>query len=293
MTVPAEVRARLGVVLVMAVLGLSSSAILVRGMDAGPLAIAAWRCLFAAVLLAPAIRSGWPSTRDLAWIGLGGVFLGLHFGAWFASVQLTTILRSTVLVALVPVWTGLAEWSLFGVRPSGRFWLGIGLALAGVGWMSAEDLGQGSLLGDALSVLAGALWAVYLLAGRWVRGRVEVGAYMGLVSAAASISCFALGFAVGEPLIGFPPATWALFVLATLGPQLVGHQGFAYAMRWVPAATISALCLLEPVGATLLAALILREVPTVGAGLGGLLALLGVWIALSPTAGGGSRAPAT
>ena len=98
------VRVRVTIVLVLAVLGISSSAVLVRLMDASPIAIAAWRCLFAAILLAPGLPAARNiSRRDLAWIALAGVFLGWHFASWFASLDGTSVLRSTVLVALVPV----------------------------------------------------------------------------------------------------------------------------------------------------------------------------------------------
>lgn len=289
--IPSQVRVQLVAVLTVAVLGISSSAVLVRGMEAGPLAIAAWRCAFAAVLLSPALRSAErrPVPRDLAALGVAGVFLGLHFGTWFASIGHTTILRSTVLVAMVPVWTGVLEWSLLGVRPRRGFWAGIALALLGVALMGAGGSGSAGWRGDLEASVAAVLWAVYLLIVRSVRARVDVGSLMAVVCAAASVSCFALAAASGEALVGFPAATWGLIGLATLGPQLLGHQGFAWAVRWLPAATVAAITLLEPVGATLLAALVLAEVPPVGAALGGGLVLAGVLLALLPPGAGGGR----
>ena len=65
----------------------------------------------------------------------------------------------------------------------------------------------------------------------------------------------------------------ALLVGSVVGPQLVGHQGLDYALRWLPARTVSAVTLLEPVGAGALAALFLGERPEPGAVLGALMAL--------------------
>jgi drug/metabolite transporter (DMT)-like permease len=271
---------RLVVVLTAAVLGISSSAVLVRGMEAGPAAIAAWRCTLAAILLAPwmgAVRT--VRRQDVAGIGLAGVFLGLHFGTWFASLDHTTVLRSTVCVALVPVWTATLEWLVRGRRPTGRFVLGVGTALAGVTLLAAGD-GVASWRGDALAVLAGLLWAVYLLVGREVRQRVPILTYMGIVSAVAAVVMGPIAVVLGERLHGFPTATWGLLVLATLGPQLMGHQGFSYAVKYLPASTIAAIMLLEPVGSTLLAALVLDEWPGPGAAIGGLVVVAGVGLAL-------------
>ncbi|MCB9677457.1 MAG: DMT family transporter [Alphaproteobacteria bacterium] len=268
-------------VLALAVLGISSSAVLVRLMSAPPVAVAAWRCLFAAVLLSPALRYAKGMTgRDLRWIGLAGVFLGMHFAAWFASLDYTTVLRSTVLVALVPVWTGLLEWALTGRRPPTPFWVGIGLALLGVASMSTGEQGTAGWKGDALAAFAGVLWSVYLLVGRDVRQRVHIGTYMCLVSGFASLSMWPLAFATGTPVWGFPLATWGWLVVATLGPQLMGHQGFSYAVKYLPASTIAAIMLLEPVGSSALAAAVLQEWPPATALLGGAIVIAGVLVAL-------------
>lgn len=277
---PAD-RARVTGVLALAVLGISSSAVLVRLMDAEPIAIAAWRCLFAALLLSPALRlARGMSVRDFGWIAVGGLFLGLHFATWFASLDYTTVLRSTVLVALVPVWTGLLEWGVFKRRPVVGFWVGIGLALVGVASMSTQDSGTAGWVGDACAAVAGALWSVYLLVGRDVRQRVHIGAYMCLVSGFASLAMWPLAWVTATPVWGFPNATWGWLVLATLGPQLMGHQGFSYAVKYLPASTIAAIMLLEPVGATALAAVVLAELPPVTAVFGGLLVMAGVLVAL-------------
>lgn len=278
--VPPARRASVGAVLVLAVLGISSSAVLVRGMVADPLAIAAWRTLGAAIVLSPALLRGLPSLgrRDLAELVGAGVLLGIHFWSWFASVALTSILRSTLLVCLVPAWTALLEWLLRGVVPGRRQLAGLALALPGLALMAGDDR-NASLEGDGLAVLAGVFWAAYLVVGRRVRQRIDAGTTMGLVCLAGSTTLFGVGAATGVRLTGFPPSTWGLLLLALIGPQLVGHQGFAYALRWVPAPTLAALMLLEPVGATLLGALVLHEVPDVRAVVGGAVVLAGVFVA--------------
>jgi drug/metabolite transporter (DMT)-like permease len=273
--VPAP-RARIALVLAAAVLAISSSALLVRGMAADPLAIAAWRTLGASLVLGiPAVRAlPGISRRDVAWCALSGVLLGAHFWAWFASVQLTTVLRSTLLVCLTPGWTLLLEAAITGRRPRGGELAGLALALPGLALL-AGDAGRASLIGDALATFAGALWSAYLLVGREVRARVDAGPYMALVCGWASAALFAVAFANGTPLGGWPSGTWGLLALAVALPQLVGHQGFAWALRHVSTSTLSALTLLEPVGAALLAAAILGETPAATEWLGMAIVLLG------------------
>lgn len=281
---PAPIRRRVVIVVAAAVLAISSSAVLVRGMSADPLAIAAWRTLGASVLLAPAVVAGRArlSAADLLRIVAAGLLLGLHFWAWFESVQSTTVLRSTLLVCLVPGWTALAEWALFGTRPTRAHWLGLAIALPGLLLLAGAPERAASPVGDALALLAGVFGAAYFLIGRRVRQRVPVGTYMGLVCLTATATLFPLAALGGVPLVGFPPGTWGLLVLAVLGPQLIGHQGLTWAMRWVPATTISTVTLLEPVGAALLAAVFLSERPGPFAALGAALVLVGIAVATRP-----------
>jgi drug/metabolite transporter (DMT)-like permease len=217
--------------------------------------------------------------RDLGMTAAAGALLGLHFAVWFASLSYTTVMRSTVLVALVPVWTGVLEWAVLGRRPTGGFWLGTSVALAGVALMTGGDFSGGALIGDLLAAVGGVLWSLYFILGRQVRQRVEITAYMGLVCLAAAALLFPLAVVWGDPLSGFTGATWGLIALAIAGPQLIGHQGTNYAVKYLPATVVSTTMLLEPVGATLLAVVFLGEMPGPMAALGGLVVVAGVRLA--------------
>ena len=95
-----------------------------------------------------------------------------------------------------------------------------------------------------------------------------------------------MAIAWGLPLWPETTTTWGLLALLALGPQLLGHNGFNYALRYLPAAVTSAAMLLEPVGATLLAWLILGEQPSRLAARGLVVVVSGV---LTATLDVGSR----
>jgi drug/metabolite transporter (DMT)-like permease len=278
---PPGVRGRVALVLAAAVVGISSSAVIVRGMEgADPLAIAAWRTLATAALLLPWARTAAPalSARDGLAIAVAGAALGLHFWSWFASLSATTVLRSTLLVCTVPAWTALIEWGVLGVRPSPRHWLGLLIALPGLGLLAGSG-GEATWTGDGLALVAAVLWAIYFLLSRSVRQRTGAGATMAGLCAVAAAVLFPVALVTGTPLTGFSPATWGLIALAVAGPQLVGHLGFVYAVRWVPASTVSMITLLEPVGAAALAAPVLGEWPGPEAALGSAIVLAGIGVA--------------
>jgi drug/metabolite transporter (DMT)-like permease len=281
-------------VLGLAVLAIGCSAVIVRGMSAGPLAIAAWRTLGAALFLAPsAARALRPTAREGLALVCAGACLAGHFALWFASLGSTSVLRSTVLVCLTPVWTGLLEMAVDRRIPPGRFWVGVAVALGGVAAMTTTG-GGGSWRGDALAILAGLLWPIYLVLGRGFRRRAGTAPAMGAVCAVAAALLWPVALLAGEPLWGWGATTWALIALAIALPQLVGHQGMSYAVGYVPPSTVAAATLLEPVVASALSAVVLREIPTSPQVVGGGIVLVGVWICLAkrPSSSGMKPAPA-
>lgn len=270
-------------VVAVALLAISSAGVLVRGAEeAHPLVVAMWRTGAAALLLSPAIRR--VSREDAIRIGVAGVLLAAHFGTWFGSIHLTTVLRSTVLVTLTPIWVGLLEWWVLASPPPRRFWAGVAAAVCGAALMGTEQGARASLAGDALALLGGLTGAGYFFLGRRVRERVGIGTYASLVCLAAALSLVPVVAVLGEPVTGFEPTTWAFIAALALGPQLLGHNGINYALGFIPAGRLTSLTLLEPVGAALLAWAFLGEAPTAVAAVGGLLAVGGILAAAAPEA---------
>jgi drug/metabolite transporter (DMT)-like permease len=226
------------------------------------------------------------TARDGLLILGAGALLALHFWTWFASLHHTTVMRSTVLVCLTPVWAALVEWAALKSPPSSRFWPGILLAMVGVILMSGLIFGSGSfsLLGDGLALLGGVFSAVYLVVGRAVRQRVSIGPYGSLICLSCAGWLLIAAAGTGATLWGFPTSAWLAIAGLALGPQLFGHIGLNYAVRYVTAALVAALTLLEPVGATLLGAAILAEYPSMTEMAGGALILCGLAVVTIPGA---------
>jgi len=73
------------------------------------------------------------------------------------------------------------------------------------------------------------------------------------------------------PLTTYPAETFLWFLLLALIPQLIAHTSINWALHYLPAAFVSISLLGEPVGTSILAYMIFREIPTplilIGAGL--------------------------
>ena len=278
-------------VLVLAVLGISIAAPLVRLSEAHPLAIAIWRLGFSLIIVAGflAATGSWRQWRVLdrraaAIAGLGGVLLALHFWTWNTSVGLTTVAASVVLVNLhVPiVATAGAIW--LREVPNRIQWAGIALAMIGALVVALPDIDgafrndRQALLGDALALIGAATAAGYYLAGRRLRATMDLWLYVGLVYAACLATLVVIAALVRAPVLEQPPRELAIFVALAVGPMMLGHTGMNWALRYLPAYVVSLTVLGEPVGATLLAALIpgIGEVPSLLTLVGGAIILGGI-----------------
>lgn len=264
---------RLYVVLALGVLSFAFAPILVRlAGDSPGLAIAVWRTVTAGAVLLPfaAVRSTTEirefSARDVVLILGAGVFLGLHFIAWIESLYHTTVASASVLVTMNPVILAGLGYVVLGERLDRVTTLAIVTAVGGavlISWADAGtvDLGRGALWGNSLAFAGAVLVSVYLLIGRVVRQKVSWLAYVTPLYCVAALTALTAAFLKDVPLFGYSWTFYALCIGLALGPQVLGHGSFNYALQSIPAAIVGVLALLEPVGASILAYVLFGEVP--------------------------------
>ena len=283
-------RGRLVFSLALGVIAVSFASIFIRFAQAEgmpTLAIAAWRLVFASLVLLP---YAWLTRRDeireLAWsewrlLIAAGIFLGLHFAAWITSFSYTSVASSVVLVSMGPVFVGLGSWLFLRERPGLKTSAGIGLAAVGSVVIGLGDLHQGQdmLLGDLLA-LAGAIFvACYLIIGRKVRGRRSLTAYIALVYGVAMVALLVAVLVARQPMLGHSWQAYGWTMALGLGPQVAGHSILNWALRYLSATFVSIVTLAEPIGSGILAYIILGEAITLPTAAGATLVLSGVFVA--------------
>jgi len=267
------------------VLAVSAAAIFIRLAGAPALAIAFWRCaLGVALLLPPAIvrRERFPRGKTL-YVGLAsGVALGAHFGFWISSLDYTSVAASVVLVSTQPVFVAILAYLLFGERTSPLSFAGILVALAGTAVIASDgSVGSAAVLGNVLALLGAITVAVYVLIGRSSRtGGVGVLPYSIVVYSAAALTLLGPALLLDAKLWGYSGETWFWLAAIPLGPQIMGHPVFNWALRYVEASMVSATILAEPVVSALLAWVILSERPGLPTILGGAVVLAGLYLLL-------------
>lgn len=274
-------------ILLLSVFAVSWAGPLVRFAEAPALAISFWRlalsCALIAVLLTA--RGEWRQIRLLGrreWFlsCLAGAFLAGHFVTWIASLELTTVAASVVLVSTQPLWVAVLSIPLLGERPRRLQWIGIGVAVLGAAWVGWGDFGRtiGSLRGDLLALSGAILAAFYYVLGRGLRRRMTIWPYVAVVYGAATVVLLLAMVASGTAFTGYPSTDWMVFGVLAVGPMMIGHTGQNWALRYLPAYVVNLSLLGEPVGATLIAWLLpgIRETPPASVLAGGALILAGI-----------------
>ena len=256
------------------VLVVSTASILVRfaqSQGVPSLAIAAWRLTLAALLIAPLLLAGQRrelaalSRRDWRLAALSGLFLAAHFATWIVSLDYTSVASSVALVTTNPVWIALFSVLVLRERMPAVRALALGLSLAGSGLVLWADAGSVSaaapdpMLGNSLALTGSLAVCGYFLIGRRLRAHLSVLTYIGVVYAVAALCLMLLALAFGVRMVGYSHFAWMVLAAMALGPQLLGHGAFNYALKHVSATMIALAVLGEPLGSTVLAWLMFGE----------------------------------
>lgn len=251
--------------------------------------------LLGARSLGPVLRRCTGDARIALRVALAAALLAAHFGTWIASFSLTTVLRSVALVSTQPLFAGLLG-RMIGDRAPTRLYVGATLAALGTAVMaSSSATGAGgldarALIGDALALIGAATAAAYLIIGRSVKAELPLRGYLSLVHVGGSTLILIIVLVVGVPFDppGVRVGDWLAVLYLGLVPGLVGHGLFNWSVRHVPVHTVSLAALLEPVGASILAWLVLgsRVGPIEAAGAA--ILLLGVLVGLPRRGAGGA-----
>jgi len=318
------------VALAVAIVAVSTSAILIEFSNAPSVVKAFYRVLFTTLLLAPFAATRYRSElrafsgRDLGVAVVTGGALAVHFVTWFASLDWTTVAASVTLVQSQPLFVAVGAWALLDERVTGRTVAGILVALVGMAAMTIgsvlspaevqgllsgalwDDLFTGAVLdptsteaagasprplyGNALAVAGAVAAAGYVLAGRSIRQRVSLVPYVTVVYGVCTVVLFGVALAsVGQDavaLTAYPPVEWALFLAMAVGPGIFGHTVINWALKYVESSVVSVSLLGEPVGSTLLALVLLGQVPGLATVAGGAVVLGGIYVTTTAAGAG-------
>lgn len=291
--------------MVISVIATSCGATLIRfaQQEAPSLVIAAWRLGIGTLVMAPLVLTSHRhilrqmTRKQWSLVILSGIFLALHFATWISSLKYTSVASSVVLVSMSPLLVAILSTFLLKQPLSKSAWIGLVIALAGSALVAFGDQflpgsanlavqnssirGDSRLLGNVLAFAGAIFVAGYLIIGQKLREAMPLPPYAFTVFGTAAIVLFAAALISGGKITGYSPSTYLWFLLLGLIPQTIGHAGFNWALKYLPASFVSIALLGEPIGSSILAMILLREPPAAYEIAGGILILTGIYLAAS------------
>jgi len=267
------------------IFSLSFSAMFVRWANAPGPVTAFYRLFFSIFLLLPFFLPRTetnPSLRSRSIIFplLAGVFTACDLGLWTASLSYTTASNATLLGNTAPLWVALGTWLILKQKLTPGFWRGLIVTLLGTALIMGTDfiLHPRFGVGDAMAVFTGVFYGGYFLFTEKSRTYFDPVSHIWLVGVGASISLFLVNILLQNPLTAYPAQSWLVFLATSVISQLIGYMSLAYALGYLPASVVAPTVVLQPIVTTLLAIPLLGEIPTIWQGIGGVIALAGIYI---------------
>lgn len=248
------------------------------------------RCLGAAVIfwLISLFMPKEPVERkDLLIIMLGGLLgfvVSQTLTAW--ALVYTTPVYFSLIATLTPVATMLMAAVFLKETLNGKKTIGVLIGIAGallmvfMGWQSGS--GTNDVLGIFLTILSLLTWVIYLLITRNVSQKYSAVTQMKWIFLISSLAV--LPFAVPEwDQQKLFSAAWAWTGVAEMAfivlfATVIGYFAIPFAMRYLPATTVSIYTNLQPVVASLVAIYIGQDVLTWDKPVAGILVLLSAYI---------------
>ena len=210
--------------------------------------------------------------RRLSWWGvIGALMLGTTNTAVVWSMSHTTIANTMFILSAAPFFTALLAWIFLRERVSAGLWVAMIMALAGIGIMLGDGLSGGTLLGNALAVLAAFTFACVVVVLRHGRNQnmlplVVLGSLLACLFASAMS-----GMDLAVPMSDFAIAfAWGGVISCTV------HGLFVWGSRYVQGAELTLVVLLEFILAPLWVWLVFAERPSQLTLVGGVLVLSAV-----------------
>lgn len=227
----------------------------VRYADSGAISAGFWRVALALPFLALLARfNGQPlggmGRKTLLAVLAAGVLFGLDVASWHTGIEMTRLTNSTLFgnagSLILMVW-GFIVWRRL---PAGREWIALAAALGGAAILmgSSLEISHRTLMGDLFCLLAGVLYAGYLLILQDARKSLGGWALLTWSCVASAPVLLAVALLAGEPV---RPTDWTPLIGLAISSQLFGQGLLIYALRHFSPMVVGIALLCQPAVAAL------------------------------------------
>jgi len=249
-----------------ALISISSASILVLLSGAPSYACAFWRLFLSTVMLAiyGVVKNQSLIPRDRRVLGLStlsGFLLAVHFLTWMESLFHVPVAVSTTIVVAYPLYNVVIDKFLLCERITRIQYSGFAVGFASLTlFLQPGFISVYSLYGVFLALASSLAAAGYFSLGRLARRNAGLLEYVVPAYSTASIYTLTYILALNGNIHAYSIKTYAYFALLALIPMIGGHTVMNYLLKYMKASSVTAIALGEPVGASILAFILLNQV---------------------------------
>ncbi len=280
---------------------LAAGPLFVRLADVGPVAAAFWRLALAlpVILLlawhahrrlvasgaAPAAMGSAGAMRGVAVLAVvGGLFFAADLASWHVGILHTKMAHATLFGNAASLI--LAATTLVMARRLPRVSEAAAILLAVAGALllmrASGQEGEARLTGDLLCLLAGVLYAGYMLTMQRARGRLSSWTALALATAAGILPLLLTSTLLGEQVM---PHDWRAVLALAITSQIVGQGLLIYALPYFSALVVGLALLTQPAIAALIGWLVYGEGLGAGEMIGGVMVAAALVLVRLPGSG--------
>jgi drug/metabolite transporter (DMT)-like permease len=214
------------------------------------------------------------------------VFLGIANGAGYllqyVGMNYTTAAKAALFINLSAMWVALLSPKLLGERFSKIKILGVLFGLVGIVFVSTNmdfsSLMGGQIVGDAMLVISGVSWAVFMVYNKRLVMNSTSATFQSMtwVLVFTMLSILPFSFLAGSRFFALSGSAWLAVFYTAIACWVVPYYLWLEGLKHLSASTSTVLLLSEVVIAVLLSILVLKEPITIFSTIGALLIVVAI-----------------
>jgi len=268
---------------------LGSSAIFVRFSETSPSLTAFYRALLALPFLyiwvlrtkADLPLRAYLSKENILIFSLAGVFFGTDMAIWNWAISFTSVAHATLMANTAPIFVTLISFFFLKEKIKSSFFRALFLSFIGVSIVILSGSGSDSfrLLGDALGLAAAIFYAAYILVIKRITNTLPPAHTLFFATLFTAIFLFPVGLIESDTFFPSTQKGWLILLAYAFVSQALAQGFITFGISRLSAHLSSLTLLIQPVAAAIYGWLLLSEALNLWQGLGGLIVLLGIYLA--------------
>ena len=268
---------------------LGSSAIFVRFSETSPSLTAFYRALLALPFLYIWVLKTkldlplktYLSKKNLLTFSLAGVFFGTDMAIWNWAISFTSVAHATLMANTAPIFVTLISFFFLKEKIKSSFFRALFLSFIGVSIVILSGSGTDSfrLLGDTLGLTAAIFYAAYILVIKRLTNTLPPAHTLFFATLFTAIFLFPVGLIESDTFFPSTQKGWLILLAYAFISQALAQGFITFGISRLSAHLSSLTLLIQPVAAAIYGWLLLSEALNLWQALGGLIVLLGIYLA--------------